>query len=534
VRESLEDRYYDARRRVSLYKPADATFFNAADRVEKQEVHRDSRTGAAPPPSGWMAATAPPGQPQFLYHPVTGCRIEYTKDADGNKVVTGWFHESPQREEPAAFVYRDDTPARHREGQPVRYLAVDIGFDGGVDKWGQAGRLVTETPPPESGRRRGAFFSALWDDTNRDGKADRAYATLGGDPNLRRLRSQVYQTDSDGDGLVDGLGGRQADPLRLDADHDGVFESFDSQSRLGPLIEATGTSSLRMELKVTGGPQPAPLLCTLTIPGVKEGRPYRRAFWLTAGEPVVVPKLSRGVYDLSVSIGGSGDPDDYRATTFSYPGFPGLEKGQSVAKTVTWDSRPVFRGRLISADAKPLAGARLKIVTPGGAFASVSLYTDAAGDFELINIPPGRYTPTIGWGTEGLQQTIEIPAAGEKEPERQLFLTSWPSGDVQIPVGWQAPLALSGKVVSHDGQALTNMLIAVSSLAGGKTTRRAITGLDGSYRIFALMPGFYSVSIYNNDFPKRKTSLQEFQLEIQQTPMQKDFRLSAPLPVILE
>jgi hypothetical protein len=262
--------------------------------------------------------------------------------------------------------------------------------------------------------------------------------------------------------------------------------------------------------------------------------PYRRAFWLVAGEPVVIPKLSRGAYDLSVSIGGSDDPNDYRATTFSYPGFLLLEKGQSVSKTVAWDTRPVFRGRLISADAKPLARARLTVPTPGCAFASVSLRSDSAGDFELFNIPPGRCTLSVEYPKPGFQNTIEVAPAGEEELERHLFLTSLAASGSRIPSGWEPPLALSGRVLSHDGQPLANMLVEVWSLAAEGIRRTAISGLDGSYRVFALVPGLYSVAIYNNDFSQRETSLQQFQLQIEKTPMQKDFRLSAPLPVITE
>jgi beta-lactamase regulating signal transducer with metallopeptidase domain len=533
VRDWLEARY-ELPGQPASYRPAEATFFNAADKVEKTEVRPRSESAATSSHRPSPTATPPPRQPQFRYRPITGCRIEYTKEVDGNKVVAGWFHESLEREEPRAYAYWGDTPARPGQNQPVRYLAVDIGFDGGVDAWGQVGAPVTETPPPESGRRRQSLFSALWDDTNRDGRADHAYVTLGQDANSRQVRSQVYETDSDGDGLVDGLGWEPGRSFRIDADHDGVFESFDSQWRLGAVVEANGTSSLRMELKGTAGPQPAPLLCMLTIPGVREGIPYRRGFWLAAGEPAVIPKLSRGVYDLSVSIGGSDNPNDYRVTTFSYPGFLLVEKGQSVSKTITWDSRPVFRGRLISADAKPLAGAWLKVLTSAGAFASVSLHTDSAGDFELFNIPPGPCTLSVEYPKPGFHKAIEVVRTGEREPERQLFLTSLPSRDWKIPTGWEAPLALSGKVFSHDGQPLANMLVEASSLAEERISRRAVSGPDGSYRIFALVPGPYSVAIYNNDFPKHGTPLQEFQLRIEVTPMQKDFQLSAPLPVILE
>jgi hypothetical protein len=248
---------------------------------------------------------------------------------------------------------------------------------------------------------------------------------------------------------------------------------------------------------------------------------------------VTIPKLSRGAYDLSVSIRGSYGPNDWRVTTFSYPGFLILEKGQSVFKILVWDSRPVFRGRLISADAKPLAEAWLTVFTPGGALGSMSLSTDSAGDFELLNIPSGRYTLTVGSGTGEFRQAIEIQAAGEKEPERQLFLTSLAGGRGKAPAGWEAPLALSGKVLSQDGQPLANMVVEVSSFAGERISRTAIGGVDGSYRIFALVPGLYSVAIYNNDFPrKQQTSLGEFQVQIEKTPMQKDFRLSRPLPVV--
>ncbi len=539
------------------YRPADATFFNAADRVEKTEVKPRSEPPATSSP-GPAPSTASPPQPQFRLLPFTGCRIEYTKEVDGNKVVAGWFHESLSREW-SPFHGPWESVAVRPQGYygTARYLSLDIGFDGGVDCWAQLGPPVTETPsesapkqqPPLSFQLRGdvavpAFaraervreplLSALSDDTNRDGKADRVYMWLEQDANRRQIGRRVCQTDSEGEGLVDALGSDPGRPFRLDADHDGIFESFDPQWRLSPLIEANGTSSLRVELRPSAGPEPAPLFCTLMIPGLGEGMPYRRAFWLVAGEAVTIPKLSRGAYDLSLSVGGSDDPNDREVTTFSYPGFLVLEKGQSVSKILAWDGRPVFRGKLISTDARPVAARRLIVLTPGGDFDSVSVGIDPAGDFELFNIPPGRYTLTVRWGTGEFRQAIQIPAAGEKEPERQLFLTSLEGGRGQIPTGWEAPLALSGKVLSHDGQPLANMAVEVSSLAGERIRRSAITGVDGSYRIFALVPGLYAVAIYNNDFPsERRKSLGDFQVQIEKTPMQKDLRLSQPLPVVL-
>jgi len=533
------------------------TFFNARDRVEKIEEEVSSAT-----PVGTSRAPAP----RSAYCASSGSRIEVTKEVEGKNLVFGWHHMAASDTE-LSDKLREwvSTPRARKPGIRVRHSAEDRGLDGGVDSWKQLG--PPRSPGPEATDEwNKVAFRVVLDDRNRDGKADHCKIELARDAAARQVSSWVTQRDSDGDGMADDCcstwEGLQAH--RRDADHDGLLETFVGQ-QIPWHIEALGTAALRLESKLLAGEKPAPLLCQLNIKP-EEGEPkYGRAFWLVAGETVVVPKLSRGMYDLEISVMGrpgyvappgeapvpgsrvSSELGRVGTMWFSYPGFVVLEKGQTVSKTLTFDTRPVFRGRLISSNVEPLAIFLVTVSLPGNLPASVEAVTDAAGDLELFNIPPGRYVlsgynvlrvlsaPPEGFG-QPPGQIIEIAPPSEQPPERELICTNVarPQGAPKIPPDWQVPVAMFGKVLSHDGEPLPNMLLEVSSVTRRKISRRAISGLDGSYSILALVPGLYSVKIYNNDFPRRETSLEDFRVQIEQTPMQKDFRLSRPLPVMIE
>jgi len=139
-----------------------------------------------------------------------------------------------------------------------------------------------------------------------------------------------------------------------------------------------------------------------------------------------------------------------------------------------------------------------------------------------------RWHPVSSERLEGAQGSPSVT-------QRQVLLTSLDRRGK--PTAWEAPVAISGRVLSHDGVPLPNMRVVISQTGlpqdKKRITRAVITGLDGSYRILILPPGRYSVSIYNNDFPQQKP-VEQFSIEIQEMPVQKDFRLSGPLPVAAE
>jgi protocatechuate 3,4-dioxygenase beta subunit len=218
----------------------------------------------------------------------------------------------------------------------------------------------------------------------------------------------------------------------------------------------------------------------------------------------------------------------------SYPGFVLLESGQTVSKTLTLDTRAVFRGTLISGEIEPMGGIAVRIPLRGNSPASVKTVTDAVGDFEFFNVPPGEYEMTWDGLPSWSEHVIQV-APPEPPPERQTIATTHRIEHrvLPIPEGWKAPVVLSGKVLTHAGEPLPNMRVVVWRPNSGSTaSREAVTGLDGSYSILALPRGTYTASLYNNDFRSGK-AIESFTIELKERPTHKDLRLSGPLPVVV-
>jgi hypothetical protein len=206
----------------------------------------------------------------------------------------------------------------------------------------------------------------------------------------------------------------------------------------------------------------------------------------------------------------------------------------------------------VSKDVEPLGAVPLKISVGDETLASVEVTTDPSGDFELFNVPPGDYVVSgsihFGTGVDKIEQKIEISPPGREAPRRLAITTTVDRGRrgdyPTIPADWEAPVAIVGKVLSHDGEALSNIklvvtppekeeeprLVAPSAFGARAHIRReAVTGLDGSYRLLALPPGRYTVALYNNDFPSAEP-IEKWKMEIKETPMHRDFRVSGVLP----
>jgi len=533
------------RRRV-----ARVTFFNARDRV------RELKAGAEFPKEGSGTQRREPGGrgSSLRYWASAGSRLETLGEVQGRSMVNGWYHMPVAETEPWREPW--SLPAKTSywyTSAQVRHSAVDRGLDGGVDSWAQLGPPAPEVDTSASRPAR-SLFRVRCDDTNRDGMADRCEATLERDAATRQAALDVKQTDSNGDGLVDKYHStcEKLKSTRADGDHDGVFDAFAGEG-VSWYAEPVGTSELELESKLVAGHEQPCLLCELSIAAETKEFRYGRTFWLKPGETRRLVKLSRGMYDLTVYVPpfqvarGAGyryphtPGPDPGTTTFSYPSFVQLDQGESASRALSWDPRLAFRGRLISEDAAPLAYKLVSATYQGKPAVSVQLITDAAGDFDLFNIPQGRYAvSSFGNFGKRFEETIDVPPAGDGPGKRQYFLTSAQRGvDAErrgeIPAGWKAPVAVSGRILSHDGLPLPNMLLLVISSGSRRTlSREAVSGLDGRYEIFALPPGQYSISVYNNDFRRRREPIEQFDVQIEKTPMRKDFRLSGPMPVAVE
>jgi hypothetical protein len=265
-----------------------------------------------------------------------------------------------------------------------------------------------------------------------------------------------------------------------------------------------------------------------------------------------------------------------RTTRFFYPAFLAVRNGETLSKTLSFDVRPVFRGRLICNDIMPLGGARIRISLTSQPIEWLETTSDNSGDFELFNMPPGECLLSVSIGSRtyamSFKHRVDIPPAAGEMPDRFVIPVPLERGGLRrislpaTPEGWEAPLAMHGKVLSHDGEALSNMRVVVTTPGvaapptvsvirrppvptsvgarsrppvpsrgwgtgsqGERMIRRdVVTAPDGSYRILALSPGTYQVWIYNNDFARRAPEA-EAVIEIEKTPMKRDFRLSGPM-----
>jgi beta-lactamase regulating signal transducer with metallopeptidase domain len=528
---------------------ARATLFNAKDGVQEVEEKPAVPEPSAPvAPSPLVPGAAPrTARPASPYIASTGSRIEYTKEVDGAKVVSAWFHQSVSAGDARHSPWERAALYPYPAYEGVRYMAYDRGFDGGVDSWDQIGPPIPEEAPSSQFGPE-VLFRVLFEDKNRDGKADTCQVQLASDAPSRQVPVEKLQTRCRDDGLVDmylmetrlvGLGLLRTS-LR-DFNGDGVLDSFGPEVRFPSYVEPVGSSVVHLQLKLTGGEEPPPMLSKLELESGQDGQGVGRAFWLIPREQATLRKLSRGVFNLTIRAG-----KHYQSTTFFYPTFLTVDKGQALSRVLNWDCRPVFRGKLLDADAQPRGYRRLTLSASGRPALSITLYTDAAGDFEVSNAPPGQYLLSVQGSS--FTQTIDVRAPSDQAPERKLVLSTLgpepraeprppsPPGEEKPPT-WKAPMALFGKVLSHEGEALPNMKLVLSQVRGkgeeAGITRTAVTGLDGSYRVLILPPGRYSVSIYNNDFPGQEP-VEQLSVEVGTALLQKDFRLSAPLPVAAE
>lgn len=529
-----------------------ATFFNARERVQAVEKEAEAPESR----KGYATSTKNMTDPIPLRHwSPTGSRIETTTEIEGRNIISAWHHMAlwgnrlPEMTKAMAFVV-------------VRHSAVDRSLDGGVDSWEQSDlRLfgIQRDVYPDTELLSGIEC----DDRNRDGKADRWEINTQPNPATRLVEEFVENTDSNADGLLDEYSRERGLFFRIDSDRDGVFDSFPKGWEMPYGAELLGSSVLRLNPEVRAEREPLPLLCELKMHPV--GRySYQRSFWLFPGEVADVAKMPGGTYDLTVevlraeveprdrSIPGSTGREQ-RTSRFFYPSFISIPKGEVVLRSLPFDTRPVFRGRLIANDLKPVADGRLTVSFTNPPLAWAEVTSDRAGDFELFNVPQGEYVLSGSVGSspsdrKGFKQAIRIAAASEEAPEPVVIAVPFTIGTqwLKPPLDWKAPLALFGKVLSQEGEPLPNMRLVITPPDGQPGTaegspvappsykesvgvrREVVTGLDGSYRVLALPPGTYEVSIYNNDF-RYSQPVERITMQIEKTPMEKDFRLSGPL-----
>ncbi|MDP2897916.1 MAG: M56 family metallopeptidase, partial [bacterium] len=491
-----------------------ARFHNARDRAERVEGELRAIPGSTSPavPGPTETKPAAPGKPperRSAYVASTGSRIEQREKAEDRELVCQWYHIAVSDKALAEELrmWLSGKLRYYDVHLPVRHAAMDRGLDGGVDTWEQIGPPIGTATHTYEASDHPPLFQVTCDDLNRDGRADRYRATFERDVASRQVARVIDQTDSDGDGLVDRHDSEWKGPPEETAarttpvpgrvpegdssrrvfktsysQRNGAFELTQRDHSLVRTWPA-GTSTLRLNLRLVAGEEPPPLLCTLSLRAGGPGPAYGRVFWLGPGETVNIPKLMGGAYDLDVSlfktvVSASGEtgqgtpkekPGEQEVVRFTHGSFVVLPGGETVSKTLVWDAHLVFRARVISNSAEPLAGFPLSVSPLTGGTATVRVLTDAAGDFDLFNISPGLYllsgsdasSPPRPEGPAPLEATIQIQAPTDEPPERQLIFSPFgrPQNAPRIPPDWKAPVGIFGKVLSHEGEPLSNIRI---------------------------------------------------------------------------
>lgn len=141
-------------------------------------------------------------------------------------------------------------------------------------------------------------------------------------------------------------------------------------------------------------------------------------------------------------------------------------------------------------DGAPVAGAAVYLSPTAGGF-SYNGTTDASGDYSVSGLAPGEYTvhfEAIGTGliTEYWNGVYDWTSA-------QRIVV----GDGETITGIDASMQLGGSITGQvtresDGSPVSGVTVQVSSNSPA-APKYAWTGMDGTYRIFGILPGDYTV-----------------------------------------
>ena len=170
---------------------------------------------------------------------------------------------------------------------------------------------------------------------------------------------------------------------------------------------------------------------------------------------------------------------------------------------------PAVRGRVIAGDTgAPITDARITVRSvdgPGSAKPEPTLVSvplvpsasaDAAGRFELSDLPPGRYRLTVTPGPAAARfLSAEYPDPASEPP---LVVSADRLIDgITIPLPRAA--VITGRVVNERGEPLSGIVVSAIGVLPGNRIRRPQAGLvplartddNGHFRIFGLPPGDY-------------------------------------------
>lgn len=208
----------------------------------------------------------------------------------------------------------------------------------------------------------------------------------------------------------------------------------------------------------------------------------------SAGQDAPGPAGSRGVF---VPAGSD-------AQAPAVPGRPPRDRPPTPKGTAR------VRGRVVAADtATPLRRAHVTLVAAESAFVRFSTTTDAEGRYEVVDMPPGRYTVTA---TKGGYVSLQY---GQRRPFEQG--TAVNVADGQTLAGINLPLprggVIAGRISDEFGEPVAQAQVFPQRYTYGVDGVRRLVpvGLSvatddlGQFRLYGLMPGEYVVSaMYRN------------------------------------
>lgn len=154
----------------------------------------------------------------------------------------------------------------------------------------------------------------------------------------------------------------------------------------------------------------------------------------------------------------------------------------------------VIRGRVVAADSgQPLRKAQVRIMSPELRENRLAT-TDADGNYELKELPAGRYTLSVSKGsfvTLSYGQTRPFEAGKSLEIQDAQAIEKV---DFALPRG----SVLTGRILDEFGEPATDVLVMLQrfSYVGGRRRlvgagRSATTNDIGEFRVFAIPPGQY-------------------------------------------
>ena len=164
----------------------------------------------------------------------------------------------------------------------------------------------------------------------------------------------------------------------------------------------------------------------------------------------------------------------------------------------------VLKGQVLAATGGPVRRAQVRAMSMEGRSGGVTS-TDASGNYEIKDLPAGRYTITAGKG--GFVQG-NYGQRRPGEPGTPIDLSDAQTAD-KVNFVLSRGSVIAGKIVDDGGEPVSGTMVAAMRYQFMAGTRRLVPGGgegstdrtddQGSFRLFGLPPGDYYVSASNRN-----------------------------------